>query len=115
MLLALLTVLLMGFGLPANAPIQQYTGTIQPTQGGTGPMQVTVDARTPSVPLPPFTDRWSIARLERAARLATGSVVFRDTDQQLAVAGRWTVNTGRALGPVLLALALLAIRARVKR
>lgn len=53
--------------------------------------------------------------MERAIRIAVSSVLFRDTDQQLTASGRWTVNAGRLLGPLLIALAALAIRARVKR
>ena len=50
-----------------------------------------------------------------AARIAVGAVVFRDDRTDLTEAGEWTVLTARFLGPVLLALAVLAIRARVKR
>ncbi|MEU3650047.1 pentapeptide repeat-containing protein [Lentzea sp. NPDC034063] len=114
-LLVTLTALLLTFGLPASAPAQQLSGLVQPVSGSTNSAQITLEARNPSVQLPPLRDRWTLLRLERATRLATGSVVFRDTDQQLTEAGRWTVNLGRALGPLLLALALLAIRARVKR
>lgn len=50
-----------------------------------------------------------------AARIAVGAVVFRDDQTELTAAGEWTVLTARFLGPVLLALAVLAVRARVKR
>jgi uncharacterized protein YjbI with pentapeptide repeats len=50
-----------------------------------------------------------------ASRIAVGAVVFRDDRTELTAAGEWTVLTARFLGPVLLALAVLAIRARVKR
>jgi hypothetical protein len=50
-----------------------------------------------------------------AARIAVGAVVFRDDRTDLTEAGEWTVLTARFLGPVFLALAVLAIRARVKR
>lgn len=50
-----------------------------------------------------------------AARLAVGAVVFRDDGTDLTEAGAWTVLVARFLGPVLLALAVLAVRARVKR
>ncbi len=50
-----------------------------------------------------------------AARIAVGAVVFRADDTELTAAGEWTVLTARFLGPVLLALAVLAVRARVKR
>ena len=51
----------------------------------------------------------------KAIRISLGSVVFRDADQKLTPAGVWTVMAGRTFGPLLLALATLAIRARVKR
>lgn len=50
-----------------------------------------------------------------AARVAVGAVVFRDDRTDLTEAGEWTVLVARFLGPVLLALAVLAVRARVKR
>ncbi len=53
--------------------------------------------------------------MDKAIRIPRSSVVFRDTDQKLTPAGSWTVMAGRALGPLLIALAALAIRARVKR
>jgi hypothetical protein len=52
---------------------------------------------------------------ENAARIAVGAVVFRDDRTELTTAGEWTVLVARFLGPVLLALAVLAVRARVKR
>lgn len=50
-----------------------------------------------------------------AARIAMGAVVFRDDRTDLTAAGEWTVLVARLLGPLLLAMAVLAIRARVKR
>jgi uncharacterized protein YjbI with pentapeptide repeats len=50
-----------------------------------------------------------------ASRIALSAVVFRDDRTELTAAGEWTVLVARFLGPVLLALAVLAIRARVKR
>ena len=53
--------------------------------------------------------------VEVAARIAVGAVVFRDDRTDLTATGEWTVLVARFLGPVLLALAVLAVRARVKR
>jgi uncharacterized protein YjbI with pentapeptide repeats len=50
-----------------------------------------------------------------AARIAMGAVVFRDDRTDLTAAGEWTVLLARFLGPLLLAMAVLAVRARVKR
>jgi hypothetical protein len=113
-LVAALTVLLTGWGLSQTVQVQQVMGTVQPAPAGQ-PQMVDVQVRTPPAVLPPPDQRWTAARAERAVRIALGSVVFRDTDQRLTTAGSWMVMTGRALGPILLALAVLAIRARVKR
>lgn len=94
LLVGVLTFLLTGWGLPANAP--------------SAPPGVAQEATLPA-------DRWTGDRAGKATRIALGSVVFRDTDQKLTDAGAWTLMAGRALGPVLLALAVLAVRARVKR
>jgi len=50
-----------------------------------------------------------------AARIALGTALSKDPAADLTATGEWTVLVARFLGPVLLALALLAIRARVKR
>jgi hypothetical protein len=50
-----------------------------------------------------------------AARIALGTVLSKDPATDLTATGEWTVLVARFLGPVLLALALLAIRSRVKR
>lgn len=58
---------------------------------------------------------WSWARIDQSLRIGMGAVVFREAGQTLTSAGSWTVMVARFAGPVLLALALLAVRARVKR
>jgi hypothetical protein len=50
-----------------------------------------------------------------AVRIAVGAVVLREPGAKLTEAGQWTVMVARVLGPVLLAMAVLAVRARVKR
>ncbi len=47
----------------------------------------------------------------KAVQLALGSVVFRDAAQNLTPRARGTVMAGRFLGPILLAIAVLAVRA----
>ncbi|NUT54293.1 MAG: pentapeptide repeat-containing protein [Saccharothrix sp.] len=115
-LVAVLTVLLVGLGLPdTTGPAQRMTGTLQPARSPGTPSEVVIEVRTPPAVLPPAGRRWTEERFERAVRVVTGSVLFRDTDQQLTTAGRWTVNSGRLLGPLLIALTALAVRVRVKR
>jgi hypothetical protein len=58
---------------------------------------------------------WTGARIDQALRIGMGAVVFREAGQALTSAGNWTVMVARFAGPVLLALAVLAVRARVKR
>jgi hypothetical protein len=58
---------------------------------------------------------WSWGRVDQSVRIALGAVVFRDAGQTLTSAGAWTVMIARFVGPVLLALGVLAVRARVKR
>jgi uncharacterized protein YjbI with pentapeptide repeats len=111
-LVVLTTVLLVGWGLPADSPVQTVDLTMPPaTQGG----QATAVVEQANLELPPWEERWSGSRLEQGARIALGSVVFRDAEQELTTAGSWAVIASRSLGPILLALAVLAIRARVKR
>lgn len=115
-LVAILTVLLVGVGLPdTSGPGHRMTGTLQPERAAGAAREIDIEVHTPPSLLPPADRRLTLDRVERAARVATGSVLFRDTDQQLTTAGRWTVNSGRLLGPLLIALAALAVRARVKR
>jgi hypothetical protein len=58
---------------------------------------------------------WTGGRIDQALRIGMGAVVFREAGQTLTSAGGWTIMVARFLGPLLLALAILAIRARVKR
>lgn len=101
------------YGLPdTSTPAAPLTGTVRTSTGQ--PQQVTIETTAPAK-LPPPDRRWTAERMDKAARIALGSVVFRDTDQKLTAAGSWILMAGRAFGPLLLALAALAIRARVKR
>jgi len=116
MLFVLLTALLVGFGLPTTGPVQQMTGTVQAPPGGLGvPQQITLDVLATPPLLPPADQRWTSERTSRALRVMTGVVSFRDTEPRLTTAGTWTVIAGRLFGPLLVLLAALAIRARLKR
>jgi hypothetical protein len=114
--LAAVTVLLALWGLPPATPPAAASLSITgspPAQRGT----LNLPAQTtPAIPTGPLAGRLTDPdRVERAARTALGAVVFRDTGQQLTTPGRYIEMAGRLLGPVLLALALLSIRNRVKR
>lgn len=112
-LVTILTVLLWGWGLPADSPPQLATGTVTTIPGASQAVILQM-SDAPVVPPTP-TQRWTADRAGKAVQLALGSVVFRDTAQKLTATGTWTIMVGRFLGPVLLALAVLAIRARIKR
>ncbi|SCK47154.1 pentapeptide repeat-containing protein [Streptomyces sp. WMMB 322] len=98
-----ITVLLMvGFGLP-DTPAKPYP----PGAGVIGNQNPQVHAD--------FPDRFTTARAQKAADVVINSVVFRSSGQSLTTAGRYTEMASRFTEPVLLALALLAVRGRVKR
>ena len=113
---ALVTVgLLMLYGLPQD-PAAQAGGTLQGQVAGgqTITVQLTPPG-SPEAPTTEITDRWSWQRFEKATRIAANAVVFRTSEQQLTTPGRYIEMTARFVGPVLLALTLLAVRNRVKR
>jgi len=114
MLIGVLFALLTTYGLPSGTALQQVIGTIPAAVTGQ-PQPITLEVKAAPVTQPPPDQRWTADRMSRAIRIALGSVVFRDADQRLTQYGWWTVMAGRAFGPLLLALAALAIRARVKR
>ncbi|MFI5606855.1 pentapeptide repeat-containing protein [Amycolatopsis sp. NPDC051903] len=112
-LVAIVIVLLVSCGLAAPGPGSQSTTATRPTPGG-GQATVTFVEDIPPR-LPAAGTRWTWDRVDTSARIALGAVVFRDTSQKLTTAGTWTVMFARFAGPILLALAALAVRARVKR
>nr|WP_119580107.1 pentapeptide repeat-containing protein [Streptomyces europaeiscabiei] len=102
--MGLTVMLLMLVGLPAHPPAPGTTSVVAtdtPGPGGAAPG--------------PMGERLSWQRAERAGRTAINSVVFRSAGQDLTVAGTYIEMTSRLAEPVLLALALLAVRGRVKR
>ncbi|WP_353943692.1 pentapeptide repeat-containing protein [Streptomyces sp. HUAS MG91] len=101
--------LMMAFGLPGESPNQRVTGTV-PSQGG----KVTFEIEKED-PKNPSRDRFSHARLQDSVNVTLNSVVFRSSGQDLTTAGEYIEMTSRFFEPVLLGLAALAIRGRVKR
>jgi hypothetical protein len=114
---AAIATLLTGFGLAATAPVtttpQHLVGTLNTTPGQPGRITGTLSGIEPQ--LPSASQRWTTERARTAAEVTLESFVFRSTDQPLTTAGTWTTIVARIFGPLLLALALLAIRNRVKR
>ncbi len=101
--------LLMGFGLPDHDPKQKVTGTV-PSGGGRVTFEIDKDD-----PRNPTGARFTGDRFEKALNVTLNSVVFRSADQNLTTAGTYIEMTSRLTEPVLLALAILAVRNRVKR
>ncbi|MFF8279927.1 pentapeptide repeat-containing protein [Streptomyces lateritius] len=102
-------VLLMGFGLPQGSPKQQATGTVP---AGGGKVTLTIDKEDPKNP---SGERFTGKRFDKALSVTLNSVVFRSSGQDLTTAGTYIEMTSRLLEPALLALAVLAVRGRIKR
>jgi uncharacterized protein YjbI with pentapeptide repeats len=111
------TMALVGWGLAASAPVttppQQLAGTV--STAAHKPTRISAVLYGIAPVLPPASQRWTRDRTETALEVTLESFVFRSTDQPLTTAGTWTTIAARVLGPVLLALTLLAIRNRIKR
>ncbi|MFD8012939.1 pentapeptide repeat-containing protein [Streptomyces sp. NPDC058955] len=102
-------VLLMAFGLPASSPKQEATGTVP---AGGGKVTFVIDKQDPKNPT---RDRFTSKRFDKALSVTLNSVVFRSSGQDLTTTGTYIEMTSRILEPALLALAVLAIRGRIKR
>ncbi|MFD3499843.1 pentapeptide repeat-containing protein [Streptomyces sp. NPDC058678] len=109
--LAMLTtiLLMMGVGLPQDSPKQEAIGTV-PSGGG----KVTFEI-TQGDPQNPQGDHFTGERFDKALSVTLNSVVFRSSGQDLTTAGGYIEMASRFSEPVLLGLAVLAIRGRVKR
>lgn len=104
-------VLMMGLGLPDSSPQQTATGTVP---AGGGQVTLTVDTEDPRLTLP-VGDRFTGKRADKAVQVVLNSVVFRAGGQDLTTWGTYTEMVSRFTEPVLLALAVLAMRSRIKR
>ncbi|WP_079031832.1 pentapeptide repeat-containing protein [Streptomyces specialis] len=99
-------------GLPADSPKPTTTG--KQVEAGREVTLVT-DTPDPVNPHGPLRERLSGERFEPALRVVVNSVVFRSSGQDLTTAGTYTEMAARVTEPVLLALAVLAVRGRIKR
>ncbi|WP_246259005.1 pentapeptide repeat-containing protein [Streptomyces typhae] len=95
-------VLMIGFGLP-DTPAEAFP-----------PGARVIGKQNPKLHAA-FTDRFTAARAQKAADVVVNSVIFRSSGQDLTTTGRYTEMASRLTEPALLALALLAVRGRVKR
>jgi hypothetical protein len=101
---------MMLWGLPQSDPKPKSTGTV-----AGGSITMTTDTFGPVNPDGPYRERLTTERFEKSLRVVINSVVFHSSDQNLTTAGTYTEMTSRLTEPVLLGLAALAIRGRVKR
>ncbi|MGK5448832.1 pentapeptide repeat-containing protein [Streptomyces radiopugnans] len=100
------------WGLPADDPKPTTTGR----QAAAGQeVTWTTDTPDPRNPTGPLTGRITTERFEKALRVVINSVAFRSSGQELTTTGTYTEMASRLAEPVLLGLAVLAVRARVKR
>ncbi|MET8276377.1 pentapeptide repeat-containing protein [Streptomyces sp. NPDC005096] len=101
---------MMLWGLPADDPRPVTTGR----QSGQE-IRLTTDTPDPVNPTGALQERVTTERFEKSLRVVINSVVFRSSEQDLTTVGTYTEMTSRIAEPVLLGLAVLAIRNRVKR
>ena len=107
--MSLTVLLLVGFGLPTHDPDPATTGTLHGSK-------ISLHTRVPAPALHGSWDqRMTWARVEKASRVAVNSVIFRSSGQNLTTAGTYIEMASRLLEPTLLALAVLAVRGRIKR
>ncbi|HLL62268.1 MAG TPA: pentapeptide repeat-containing protein [Propionibacteriaceae bacterium] len=100
------------WGLPADDPKPTTTGR-QVSAGQE--LVLTTDTPDPANPTGPLTERVTTERFEKSLRVVINSVIFRSSGQDLTTTGTYTEMASRLVEPVLLGLAALAVRSRVKR
>jgi uncharacterized protein YjbI with pentapeptide repeats len=108
-IMAITVVTLVLFGLPASTPEPVTTGA--PAPNGT----IVLHTSTPPAIAPPWGERVTGDRVGRAIPIVLDAVIFRSSDTGLTTTGVYLDMAARLLEPSLLALAVLAIRGRVKR
>ncbi|MEU9554395.1 pentapeptide repeat-containing protein [Streptomyces fumanus] len=100
------------WGLPAKDPEPTTTGR-QVAVGGE--IALTTAVPDPVDPTGPLNGRVTTERMEKALRVVVNSGIFRSSGQDLTTTGTYTEMASRLTEPVLLGLAVLAVRSRVKR
>ncbi|MCX4462489.1 pentapeptide repeat-containing protein [Streptomyces sp. NBC_01728] len=101
---------MMLWGLPVDDPKPATTGLLTGQN-----ISLTTDRPDPVNPTGPLRSRLTCERWEKSFRIVVNSVIFRSSGQDLTTAGTYTEMASRLAEPVLLGLAALAIRGRVKR
>lgn len=98
------------WGLPESAPKPATTGHVKG-----GDITLTTDTPAPMNPTGPLYERLTTNRCEKSLRIVVNSVVFRSSGQDLTTTGTYAEMACRLTEPVLLGLAVLAVRGRIKR
>ncbi|MDQ0491222.1 pentapeptide repeat-containing protein [Streptomyces cellulosae] len=101
---------MMLWGIPKTDPDPVSEGTADGRR-----ISLTTKKPTPVNPDGPHAQRLSGERFEKSLRVVANSVIFRASGQDLTTTGTYVEMTARLVEPGLLALALLAVRNRVKR
>jgi hypothetical protein len=101
---------MMLWGLPQHDTPSLSTGTLTGQH-----ITLTTDNPDPKNPTGPPGNRLTSARFEKSLRIVVNSVIFHSSGQDLTTTGTYTEMTSRLTEPVLLGLAALAIRGRIKR
>ncbi|MGW7198493.1 pentapeptide repeat-containing protein [Streptomyces chryseus] len=101
---------MMLWGVPTDDPKPATTGRVAGQD-----ISLTTDKPNPVNPTGPLRSRLTTERWEKSLRVVVNSVIFRSSGQDLTTTGTYTEMASRLTEPVLLGLAALAIRSRVKR
>jgi Pentapeptide repeats (9 copies) len=101
---------MMLWGLPQRDTPSLSTGTLTGRH-----LTLTTGDPDPENPTGPVSDRLTTERFEKSLRVVVNSVIFRSSGQDLTTTGTYTEMASRLTEPVLLGLAALAIRGRIKR
>ncbi|WP_329380273.1 pentapeptide repeat-containing protein [Streptomyces sp. NBC_01716] len=108
--MAATVLVMMLWGLPKDDPKPATTGRLSGQD-----IALTTDTPDPANPTGSLRSRLTSERWEKSARVVVNSVVFRSSGQNLTTTGTYTEMASRVAEPVLLGLAVLAVRSRVKR
>ncbi|MFE5483024.1 pentapeptide repeat-containing protein [Streptomyces sp. NPDC056527] len=108
--MAATVLIMMLWGLPQADPKPTTSGRLNGQD-----ISLTTDKPAPGNPTGSLHSRLTSERWEKSLRIVVNSVVFRSSGQDLTTTGTYTEMASRLAEPVLLGLAALAIRGRVKR
>lgn len=101
---------MMLWGLPQSDAKPTSTGALTGRS-----ITMTTDTPDPVNPQGPYSKRLTTERFDKSLRVVLNSVIFRSSGQDLTTAGTYTEMASRLTEPVLLGLAVLGIRGRIKR